>query len=212
MKLYAIESGGRIKLGKSVDPDARIRSLQTGSPFDLRVVCIASGGEGLSENVLHKCFAEERARGEWFDASEDDILTVMQSSPEKRQRLARLASYSQLKITAAWGMAGGNPYLWAINATEAEWLEFRRRLDSFRRRRAMPSVPSKLKPGVMDLNEELRTAIRESGRKQLDLANDADVPQSTISALLNGRGVSANAAGRLLSALGITLKHPRRRK
>lgn len=66
--LYAIEGGGLVKLGRSVEPQKRLRSLQRMSPTPLTL--IATIPEHLvSEEEAHERWSEQRAHGEWFEPS-----------------------------------------------------------------------------------------------------------------------------------------------
>lgn len=68
---YMIQKGyGSVKIGVSDDPQARLKSLQTGNhgrlyliasfPFDSRMQAEAM------ERELHARFTEDRLKGEWF--------------------------------------------------------------------------------------------------------------------------------------------------
>lgn len=63
--IYAIESGGLIKLGYSKNPEKRLNKIASDTPFP----CELLGqwpGTVADELDVHDKFAEERARGEWF--------------------------------------------------------------------------------------------------------------------------------------------------
>lgn len=68
--VYFIEAEGsqRIKIGYSKDPDGRIKSLQTGSPFPLKLL-LAVPANQEKEAELHQQFADLRLDGEWFHAA-----------------------------------------------------------------------------------------------------------------------------------------------
>lgn len=59
--------GNRIKIGYSVKPERRLRSLQTGMPFKLALLGYVPGGPTL-EKMLRAHFAKRRVAGEWFKA------------------------------------------------------------------------------------------------------------------------------------------------
>jgi Meiotically Up-regulated Gene 113 (MUG113) protein len=68
--LYFIQCGddGPIKIGVSHDPSARLRALQTASPYPLTLLWVHGPLEdapGL-ELRLHKRHAAIRLQGEWF--------------------------------------------------------------------------------------------------------------------------------------------------
>ena len=75
--VYIIQSeSGHYKIGKSTgDPSKRVRSLQTGSPFDLTLILkIKSSNCHRLEADIHDRFASKRIRGEWFTLSTDDLI------------------------------------------------------------------------------------------------------------------------------------------
>ena len=77
MYLYCISDGVLCKFGYSVDPQRRLRSLQTGSSSQLQLVhCIAvleDQGRVL-ERTFHREYAYRRVRGEWFRCSEQEAV------------------------------------------------------------------------------------------------------------------------------------------
>lgn len=58
-------SGGAIKIGFSNDPQSRLKTLQTGYPDILRVLCLVPGNE-KTEIFYHKKFELYKLSGEWF--------------------------------------------------------------------------------------------------------------------------------------------------
>lgn len=69
---YFIESGmtGLIKIGRSVNPESRLKSLQTASPDKLTLLKVIPE-QVVSESELHERFAHLRRQGEWFESSEE---------------------------------------------------------------------------------------------------------------------------------------------
>lgn len=64
---------GRWKIGKSVNPESRFKSLQTGAAEELAPWGVLPCSEpGAMERYLHKRFAKHRLHGEWF-ARNDEI-------------------------------------------------------------------------------------------------------------------------------------------
>jgi len=59
------QCGGAIKIGYSVDPQKRLKELQTGYPDTLKVLLMIPGSEN-TERALHKHFEASRLKGEWF--------------------------------------------------------------------------------------------------------------------------------------------------
>jgi hypothetical protein len=54
-----------VKIGKSNDTSVRLKELQVGNPFELRVLAAFEAREAW-EFELHRSFAGYRVRGEWF--------------------------------------------------------------------------------------------------------------------------------------------------
>lgn len=61
--------GNLVKIGTTVDLPARLKKLQTGSPYRLRVLACVAGDTAL-EAEYHAQFAEHRINGEWFRMSD----------------------------------------------------------------------------------------------------------------------------------------------
>lgn len=70
--LYFIEAvdSGFIKIGRSLNPELRLKQLEAGSPNQLVILGKVSGGSEL-EAELHKRFSAHRERGEWFRATRE---------------------------------------------------------------------------------------------------------------------------------------------
>ena len=66
--LYFIQAHktGMIKIGRSKDPNKRLKSLQTGSGDKLKLIAVFEG-QGHREFELHDRLASYRKQGEWFD-------------------------------------------------------------------------------------------------------------------------------------------------
>jgi hypothetical protein len=58
-------TGGRVKIGYSVDPQNRMKEFQTGNSNVLILVGLVEGGQP-TEAKLHKKFRRYHHRGEWF--------------------------------------------------------------------------------------------------------------------------------------------------
>ena len=65
---YVIRAGdtGPIKVGKAIDPEQRLRELQTGSWLELNLLHVLPG-YSQTEAELHSKLRDSRLRGEWFD-------------------------------------------------------------------------------------------------------------------------------------------------
>lgn len=63
--VYFMEMGRFIKIGWSTLPRSRQETLQTGNPYDIKLLGAFPGSLG-NEAGLHELFSHARARGEWF--------------------------------------------------------------------------------------------------------------------------------------------------
>jgi hypothetical protein len=80
---YIIQAvgGGPIKIGKAGDPGRRLKEIQTGYPYELKIVRLFrfpysnTYGAMLFENDMHRFLSKYRLRGEWFDESALDIIS-----------------------------------------------------------------------------------------------------------------------------------------
>lgn len=66
-QIYFIQQGddGAIKIGYSTNPEKRLKSLQTGSAYPLKMLLTIEGSED-QEKALHDQFAAYQLQGEWF--------------------------------------------------------------------------------------------------------------------------------------------------
>jgi hypothetical protein len=66
--LYAMQAGQMVKFGRSTDPLARVKELQTNHPLPLSLL-VAVPCHASLEPAVHKCFAGDHVSGEWFHAT-----------------------------------------------------------------------------------------------------------------------------------------------
>ena len=80
--LYIIQSDvtGMIKIGRSKDPQKRLKQLQTGKPKKLKLIA-EFRGQGWKEKILHEELRKFRLEGEWF--SYDCVGSIPGSLYEK---------------------------------------------------------------------------------------------------------------------------------
>lgn len=69
-----VADNGPVKIGRSIDPVRRMRTLQIGFAGRLSIIRV-SEGDGASETAMHRRFASRRIAGEWFHFS-PEMLTV----------------------------------------------------------------------------------------------------------------------------------------
>jgi hypothetical protein len=68
------ERNGCTKIGFSIDPAYRERTLQSQEP-EVRLLFCWPGTRG-DEKALHERFADRRVRGEWFHLSDAEIEAI----------------------------------------------------------------------------------------------------------------------------------------
>jgi hypothetical protein len=91
--LYVIASScGHVKIGRSVDVAARLKSLLRQAPpsVDMHLV-VAIDGFGAHEHTLHEAFAEHRVRGEWFTAAVGDEIRRLVAEDRLRTYIVEAA-------------------------------------------------------------------------------------------------------------------------
>lgn len=65
--VYILEAGPYHKIGRTKDPDERIKTLSIQLPFPVKVVHImACDNEMEAEKTFHNWYAHKRSNGEWF--------------------------------------------------------------------------------------------------------------------------------------------------
>jgi hypothetical protein len=70
----------RVKIGRSKDIKVRLRSLQTGSPYDLKLMgWINSDDDKQLEYELHQRYANRHIRLEWFNLDPENVLKELRS-------------------------------------------------------------------------------------------------------------------------------------
>lgn len=103
MSVYFItcRKTGTVKIGSSLEPHVRLKELQTAHPFELKVEAILPGGVE-EEHDMHRRFADERLRGEWFTITEM-IELIIRNNPAgdpPPPRKASVPSKAQLRRIA----------------------------------------------------------------------------------------------------------------
>jgi len=91
--IYFIQAGknGPIKIGQTNNGiEERIAQLQTGCPYELRLLWCYNG-DGYTEQVVHDLFKHERIRGEWFRPS-PSILEFIRDEMANEQEVGLLNS------------------------------------------------------------------------------------------------------------------------
>lgn len=77
--VYALKGDTCYKIGCTTNLTKRLRALGIKSPFPLTIVALLQTENIYAlERELHYRFAAKRRRGEWFDLSDEDIVTLQQ--------------------------------------------------------------------------------------------------------------------------------------
>lgn len=66
---FILSDDGYVKIGLSNDPEKRLKSLQTATAHELKIIHQIPGNQKV-EHYLHTLFKKDRFRGEWFIYSE----------------------------------------------------------------------------------------------------------------------------------------------
>jgi hypothetical protein len=81
--IYFIQQSedGPIKIGRSCDPESRLKEMQTGNPDPLHILgCCADMGD--TEQKLHKRFKHIHIQGEWFEPADDLMAFIHKVCPK----------------------------------------------------------------------------------------------------------------------------------
>lgn len=73
--LYFITCGDAVKIGRAIDPQVRMRELQTGAPGQLALYASFEKA-GYLESECHNLLADQRLYGEWFLFDEKVIKII----------------------------------------------------------------------------------------------------------------------------------------
>ncbi|MGL4444243.1 MAG: GIY-YIG nuclease family protein [Alsobacter sp.] len=86
-KTYFVRLGddGPIKIGKTLDVDARVAKLQTSAPAPLKILAVADSN---IETDCHRRFSDLRRHHEWFDPSEE-LLSFIAGVAKNDSRIIR---------------------------------------------------------------------------------------------------------------------------
>ena len=90
--VYVVDYGVAVKVGKSVDPDIRVRQLREfdGNPQVRTFVSPLIEEHHKAEKAMHKALSEKRIRGEYFNIPFEDAVDLL-----KRQK------FNTIKMTKA---------------------------------------------------------------------------------------------------------------
>lgn len=76
--VYLIQSPtGSYKIGRTKDPDDRLKTFSVKLPFEVDYVCTIETGDMYQlERELHKKYASKRVNGEWFYLEPEDVEDI----------------------------------------------------------------------------------------------------------------------------------------
>lgn len=104
------EEGGKIKIGRSDDPERRAKMVSYWSPVPIRLLAYAEG-EPRQETTLHAYFAESWSHGEWFHETPElaALITFVKENkkipaaylPFRATTRAELPQYRLTNVVAA---------------------------------------------------------------------------------------------------------------
>ena len=79
--VYFIASDdGPIKIGVAINPQSRLKGLQTSHPSQLRILALTTGGT-QQESAYHRQFGAHRLTGEWFNPAPEIIAEIERLAP-----------------------------------------------------------------------------------------------------------------------------------
>jgi hypothetical protein len=70
---YLIYDGLNYKIGKSLNPEKRLKQIKTGN-INAELICY---GKGVSEQYMHNRFFQNRLSREWFKLNEKQVETAI---------------------------------------------------------------------------------------------------------------------------------------
>lgn len=75
--IYFLSSAGYVKIGKTLNLDDRMRSLEMSTPLEIELLhFVKSENIDKDERIFHNMFVTKRVKGEWFDLDERDIEEI----------------------------------------------------------------------------------------------------------------------------------------
>lgn len=76
--IYIIQCLNMFKIGRTEKPKNRILTYKTENPFPIKLIGIYRSSNYIDdEQILHKCYKNQRIRGEWFRLKKKDINQII---------------------------------------------------------------------------------------------------------------------------------------
>jgi len=112
----------KVKIGRTNNPELRIKSLQVGSPAELHLVATIEC-DPIRETVLHRAFESVHSHGEWFNTSPEAVIELAKKLTDNRAVTRKLLSLSTSQLTdlcnAYGAMSVGECFVFALNDKDA---------------------------------------------------------------------------------------------
>lgn len=99
--VYAVECGGRIKIGFSEDPQRRFNKIASDAPFPCELLGYWPGSVS-DELAFHEQFKAVRVHGEWFAVTESLLAAVSDHVIPVENSTARYAIHEGDSVLAVW--------------------------------------------------------------------------------------------------------------
>jgi hypothetical protein len=128
--VYFIGCGEYIKIGFSSRPLDRLRALQTSHPDELEILGTIRGTRQL-ESKLHKRFADDRERGEWFQASDALWDYIDRNTIERKTALPELSPAARAMVSKLTRLRCGYDAQGAIGHAYSNLIEQVTAMDSY---------------------------------------------------------------------------------
>lgn len=91
--ISTVEEFPKYKIGRSKDPNSRIKQLQTANGAELSIVhTFKSKYPSVMESTLHKHYNSQNSMNEWFCLSQKDVRDFLTVCQEIEQRFLVLES------------------------------------------------------------------------------------------------------------------------
>lgn len=113
-----------VKIGNSNDPVARLGEIQWGCPCELKLEAIIDGDQEV-EFALHRRFADDRIRGEWFRITEMIEAMMAQVPTPDQPKKTRVPRAKKARPAASDIRARHEAYVASVRAGEMRALKRR---------------------------------------------------------------------------------------
>lgn len=81
VKCYLVHDGRQYKIGKSKDPEKRLKELLTANPR-CKLICYS---ELIPEKFFHEVYAHRRSGGEWFNLNDREVEVIIKMMNTKNR-------------------------------------------------------------------------------------------------------------------------------